>query len=805
MRINLIKAIPQTYFNPVVILCISIIIILPVIISIIPISASAIEPLSISDENVVYPIGHSLEYIEDNDKNLTINDLFTHKISQQFKPSTANILDLGLTEANIWVRFSIKNTSKETKKWLLEISLAPIGDIEFYIPNNKGGFDVKKTGYLQPINKREKYHRFFVLDMPELTNQTKTFYLRFNSQDAIELPMSIMTQDTFYKNDYLRQYAIGVYYGILLVMILYNLFIYVSLRDMSYLYYVIYFVCLLMVLSYNDGIFYGFDLTEKGFTVKTECFFMAAAPFWWIIFSISFLRTAHYTPTLNRILQLIAIFFALTAILTFFISPYNVQFFIFISILITIPMALISGITCLMRGFRPARFFLLASFIFLAGVVLRILADLSIIRMSFIAMHSMMIGSAIDVTLLSIALADRINIMKSELIENANYILKTEAEIAKTHKLESLAILAGGMAHDLNNILTGLFMKVQLSASIIKIDPDKASGYLSDVKNIFEMVTNILSRLQTFSKGDTLLIKYESLSILLTEAGNLVLSGSNSQCEVTILKELLPVEFDKTQLNQVITNMLINADQAMPNGGKINITAENIEITDNILPPLTKGRYIKITISDNGTGIPKENISKIFDPFFTTKTKGQGLGLAASYSIIKKHKGHIEVKSEFGHGASFYIYLPVSQSEQKEIEDKLILDESLLLGKSIMIMDDNETLLEGITAFLSKKGCIVDAARNGDEAIALYKKRHKSEEPYDLLIIDVTISGGMGGIAAIKQLKEIDPKVMAIVSSGYSEIPVMSNFRQYGFVAALPKPYTLEELIYVLNKSLESR
>jgi CheY-like chemotaxis protein len=122
-----------------------------------------------------------------------------------------------------------------------------------------------------------------------------------------------------------------------------------------------------------------------------------------------------------------------------------------------------------------------------------------------------------------------------------------------------------------------------------------------------------------------------------------------------------------------------------------------------------------------------------------------------------------------------------------------------------MIMDDNETLLEGITAFLSKKGCIVDAARNGDEAIALYKKRHKSEEPYDLLIIDVTISGGMGGIAAIKQLKEIDPKVMAIVSSGYSEIPVMSNFRQYGFVAALPKPYTLEELIYVLNKSLESR
>jgi signal transduction histidine kinase len=185
---------------------------------------------------------------------------------------------------------------------------------------------------------------------------------------------------------------------------------------------------------------------------------------------------------------------------------------------------------------------------------------------NFVIQNIQYIGSALEMTLLSLALADRINIMKQTLIENVEYKLKAEAEIAKTQRLESLALLAGGMAHDLNNILTGLFVKVQLSASIIKKDADKAASYLSDVKHIFHMAKNIVNRIQTFSRGDTLFIKRQSLSELLSNAGNLVLSGSNSQCEVTILKDLWQVEFDKTQLNQVITNLLINADQAMPNG-----------------------------------------------------------------------------------------------------------------------------------------------------------------------------------------------------------------------------------------------
>ncbi|MBF0473188.1 MAG: response regulator, partial [Nitrospirae bacterium] len=725
-----------------------------------------------------------------------------------FIPYKENTLDLGLTESNVWVRFSVKNDLLLTQDWLLEIGLAAIGNIELYLPNEKGGFDKKITGYLQPLEKREKPHRFFIFNMPRLSTHSKTFYICFNSQDAIAIPMSIMTQERFYNKDYLRQYSIGIYYGILLVMILYNLFIYASLRDLSYLYYVLYFICFLFVQSFNDGIFYGYLLTDlKGFNVQTECFFIAATIFWGIIFSVTFLRTVQYAPMLDRILRFLAIIFVLLGLMSFFISANRLQMILFIFILIAIPIVLI-GAMCLIRGYRPARFYLLAAFLFLSGVALMLLADLSIIPMSFIAEHGMRLGSTFDVTLLSLALADRINIMKSELIENAEFKLKAEAELAKSHKLESIALLAGGMAHDLNNILTGLFMKVQLTAKFIKKDVSKAEGYLLDVKNIYNMAKNIVNRLQTFSKGDALFIKQAFLPKLLRETGNFVRSGSNSTYELTILHDLWPLEFDESQLNQVITNILINADQSMPDGGNINVIVENIEIIDYKMQGihtglLLHGKYVKITIKDNGHGISKENISKIFDPFFTTKNTGQGLGLAISYSIIKKHNGHIDVESEEGKGTSFFIYLPASESAEINTETELILDDRQLLGRSILIMDDNETLLEGITAILSEKGCIVDVARNGEEAIDLYKKGLNSEEPYDIIIIDVTISGGMGGVITIKQLKELDPNVQAIVSSGYSEIPVMSNFRQYGFIAALPKPYTVEELCFLLQKSLK--
>lgn len=760
----------------------------------------ALEPVILSNEDVEYPLGLSLEYLEDKGKSLTIEDVISQRFSQQFRHCKQNTLDLGLTQSNIWVRFSLKNNSAVNQKWLLEIALAAIGNIEFYTPDERHGFDIRRTGYLQPLDKREKMYRFFIFALPNLTQEAKTFYLCFNSQDSIAIPMSIMTQERFYKKDYLRQYLIGIYYGIMLVMILYNIFIYISLKDRSYLYYVLYFLSFMMVQSYNDGIFYGYVLTElMGFDVQIQCVFIAVTLFWGTIFTITFLHTAQYLPFFDRILRLILKISVVLALMSLFISANTMLMILFIFILILIPILLISGTLCLIRGYSPARFYLIASFLFLTGVALQMLADLSIIPMDFLSMHGMRIGSAFDVTLLSLALADRINVMQSE---NVEFKLQAEAETAKSQRLESIALLAGGMAHDLNNILSGLLIKVQLSLGIIKKDPEMAAGYLSDVKNVFNMAKNILNRLQTFSSGNALKIKQGSLSKLLSEAGNIVLCGSNSQCELTILHELLPVNFDQTQFNQVITNILINADQAMPNGGKIDIIAENAEITDNI-PSLPIGKYIKITIKDTGIGIPKENINKIFDPFFTTKENGQGLGLATSYSIIKKHNGYIEVESKIDKGTNVYIYLPCSKEEQRILtEEEIISDDRKLLGKTILVMDDNETLLESITAILSDKGCIIDVARNGDEAISLYQKGLNSEEPYDILLIDVTISGGMGGITAIKQLREIDPKVKAIVSSGYSEIPVMSNFRQYGFVAALPKPYTVEELLFVLSDSI---
>ncbi|MBF0540938.1 MAG: response regulator [Nitrospirae bacterium] len=764
-----------------------------------PLHAYALEPIVLTDKQERYQLGQSIEYLEDKDKKWTIEDVSSEDMSRQFKKITTQNPSFGYTKSAYWLRFKLKNNTMKTKDWLIESSYL-IESINLYIKKSNG-FIMKRSGISIPYSEREFKNRTYVFPIEVNSNSENIYYVRLQTRSSMVFDAEVMTQSAFLTKTNNETLFYGIYFGFIIVMIIYNSFIYFSVKDKAYLYYILHLFFwgfhMFAILGY--GIIYFYD----NFAVFNQALYLNvfSSISFMTLFAKEFLKTNIYAKGLDIVINIMIILFFLVTTLTY-IDVYNMRFEVLF--LLLIPLVVFSAsIISYKNGNKSARFFIIGWGFYLSSIIIFLSKIIGIIPFNFITNNIHIIGSALEMTLLSLALADRINIMKNELIESAEFKLKAETEIAKTQKLESIALLAGGMAHDLNNILAGLFMKVQLSERTITKDTFKAASYLSDVKTIFNMAKNILNRLQTFSRGDALFIRQQSLTKLLSEVGNLVLSGSNSQCEVTILKDLWAVEFDKTQLNQVITNLLINADQAMPNGGKINIVAENIEIIDTKIQYLINGKYIKITIRDNGKGIPKENIHKIFDPFFTTKESGQGLGLAMSYSIVKKHKGHIEVESELGKGTSFYIYLPASESEQIEEEQELIPDQWQLLGKSILIMDDNETLLESITAILSEKGCIVDVARNGDEAIALYTKGLKSTEPYDILIIDVTISGGMGGITAIKKLKEMDPKVKAIVSSGYSEIPVMSNFRQYGFVAALPKPYTIEELNYVLQESLE--
>jgi CheY-like chemotaxis protein len=262
--------------------------------------------------------------------------------------------------------------------------------------------------------------------------------------------------------------------------------------------------------------------------------------------------------------------------------------------------------------------------------------------------------------------------------------------------------------------------------------------------------------------------------------------------------DLWPVEVDKGQISQVISNLIMNANQAMPEGGIIKVSAENIGVGKGDSLPLRNGKYVKISIEDQGIGMPEEHIRRIFDPYFTTKPEGNGLGLAISHSIIKKHGGHIAVESQLGIGSVFFVYLPASTGE---ILPQGKMDEKPIMGRGrILVIDDEDIVTDLALEMLSSIGYKAAIARDGAEALELYRKARELGHPFNVVIVDLTIPGGIGGAEIVKKIAQVDPEVKAIASSGYSDDPIMSDFRKYGFSGVLAKPYRIRELSEVLHK-----
>ncbi len=372
---------------------------------------------------------------------------------------------------------------------------------------------------------------------------------------------------------------------------------------------------------------------------------------------------------------------------------------------------------------------------------------------------------------------------------------KMEEELLKARKLEAVGILAGGIAHDFNNILTAIVGNITL-AKIYSKPGDKTHARLIDAEKASMRAKDLTQQLLAFSRGGAPIKKTVVISKLLESIALFALTGSNVRCEFSVPGDLWPIEVDEGQICQVISNLTINADQAMPKGGIIKVFAENVVVDDREGLPLQKGKYIKISIEDQGIGIRKEHLQKIFDPYFTTKVKGSGLGLATAYSIVKRHDGCVQVESEPGVGTTFNIYLPASSKEvfiEKELREKIHTGK----GK-ILVMDDEEIVLEVVGQMIKVLGYEVEFAKDGSETIELYKKAKKSAQPFDALLIDLTIRSGMGGKETIQKLLKIDPEIRAIVSSGYSNDPIMADYRKYGFRGIIAKPYKIKELGEIL-------
>ncbi|VAW33308.1 Sensor protein of zinc sigma-54-dependent two-component system, partial [hydrothermal vent metagenome] len=387
---------------------------------------------------------------------------------------------------------------------------------------------------------------------------------------------------------------------------------------------------------------------------------------------------------------------------------------------------------------------------------------------------------------------------------------KIAQESRRMDKLEAIGVLAGGIAHDFNNILAAIMGNVSL-ALMLTDSSDKRHHLLSQVEKASERAKNLVQQLLTFSRGGNPFKTLSTISDIIRESAEFVLRGSNVKGEFDFAPDLWAVEVDKGQIGQVVQNLVINAVQAMPNGGNIRLSCENFSLKDSEEIPFAEyansERYLRIIISDDGCGMPPEVSSRIFDPYFTTKEKGNGLGMAVTHSVIRKHGGHILVDSKPGEGTAFTIYLPVSTKSTAVVEEDVVpvLDISGIGRGRVLIMDDDELVRDIAVNMLSAAGFETLNAVDGAAVLEIYRQAAASAKPIDVVIMDLTIPGGMGGEQTAAELLAFDPRAAIIVSSGYSNDQVMANYRDYGFKAAVVKPYNMQELVSTVGRLMMDR
>jgi PAS domain S-box-containing protein len=378
---------------------------------------------------------------------------------------------------------------------------------------------------------------------------------------------------------------------------------------------------------------------------------------------------------------------------------------------------------------------------------------------------------------------------------------RKEEELAKGRKLESVGLLAGGIAHDFNNILTAILGNINLA--LLDTNPDDKNHFLlQEAEKASLRARKLTQQLLTFAKGGEPVKELAAIKDIIQDSANFVLRGSNVRCNFHCNDDLWPVEIDQGQVSQVIQNIIINANQAMPEGGIVEVNCTNISLAQSKSLNLRPQDYIKISIEDCGIGIASSLLDKIFDPYFTTKQQGSGLGLAVSHSIISKHNGYITADSEPGVGTTFTLYLPAEKDKQLALHSTQEAGNELLGQGRILIMDDDKMVRTVSQSMLSHLGYDVLLAENGDEALSLYREALATETPINLTIMDLTIPGGMGGQEAVIAIHEIDLEAKVIVSSGYSNDPIMANYKDYGFIAAIIKPFQLQDLKEVVRRIL---
>lgn len=407
-------------------------------------------------------------------------------------------------------------------------------------------------------------------------------------------------------------------------------------------------------------------------------------------------------------------------------------------------------------------------------------------------------GSVCSTIVNTVITRGRIVAIFTDITEHENL----QREILKVQKLESLGVLAGGIAHDFNNILTGIMGNISF-ARLFLDGSHRSAKILKEAENACGRATDLAYQLLTFAKGSQPIKKILSVGKLLQDSASLVLRGANVSSSIELPDDLKAIDADEGQLSQAFNNIIINAVQAMPGGGTITLRGENAMLDESNSFSLDSGDYVRLTFSDTGCGISEEDQKRIFDPYFTTKSGGSGLGLASVHSIVAKHGGHISVTSRPNLGTTFTILLQASHYQAIEPTNETVpAPAAALIGSRLLLMDDEEMIRSLASEILGELGYQVQTCLNGEQAIARYTQALETGEPFDAVIMDLTIPGSMGGKEAANEILKLDPKAKLVVSSGYSNDPVMADYAAYGFSAMIIKPYNVNGLALLLSELL---
>jgi signal transduction histidine kinase/ActR/RegA family two-component response regulator len=391
------------------------------------------------------------------------------------------------------------------------------------------------------------------------------------------------------------------------------------------------------------------------------------------------------------------------------------------------------------------------------------------------------------------------------IVEDLSERRRIEEDRLRVQKLESLGLLAGGLAHDFNNILTSVLGNISLVRSSLPIDSELADT-LKDAERAALRARDLTQQLLTFAKGGAPVKKLHDIATLVREAASFTVRGSTCRCVYELDPNTWSAEVDAGQITQVVQNLVIHADQAMPDGGVITLRTANRIVVDGEFPDLPPGRYVEIKVSDIGVGIPEIIRNRIFDPYFTTKKRGSGLGLTMCASIVRKHGGYIGVESTPGRGSVFSVLLPASDVATRSLADTSMYQSSDLSGSErILVMDDEPAILELARRTLTRYGYTALLAEHGERAIQIFDEERAAGRRVDLAILNITVPGGMGGRETLRHLRARDPDLPALVSSGYSQDQVLAQFKDAGFSGIVLKPYRAEELLRAVRITLKVR